>query len=260
MSGEPTRAVIVLTALLFVLASPAGATIEIGFTDDNEERPAVVFNSVNGEYLVAWRETIEASGVMVQRVSTAGAVLGLPITVLVPGAPALATGRPALAYSPVSNSYVIAVNRYAGPGVDDNFLHVSTLDGATATETEAYNLFVDSEFHDPISNFQAGPVRLTYNPIDEEFLASYQRTVVVDEGLGTKHNIISTQRYRVGSGPYGIEQDPISAGLFDINSHDVEVSTYIQESNPPDPPVIGARYLVAYGGATSLNSISRSST
>ena len=95
MSGEPTRAVIVLTALLFVLASPAGATIEIGFTDGNEERPAVVFNSVNGEYLVAWRETIGASGIMVQRVSKAGAILGLPITVLEPAAPALATGRPA---------------------------------------------------------------------------------------------------------------------------------------------------------------------
>ncbi|MBW2667353.1 MAG: hypothetical protein JRE13_13770 [Deltaproteobacteria bacterium] len=205
-----------------------------------------MFNSVNGEYLAAWHSNDSVSTLLVQRISKTGTLLGSPISVLVPGIPAIATGRPALAYSPVSNSYVIAINRYYGPNVDDNFLHIGTLDGASAAQTEAYALFFDSEFHDPDLH-KVGAVRLSYNPIDEEFLASYQRTVVVDEILGTKHNIISTQRYRVGSGAYGSEQDAISYGLSYIHSHDVEVGSYILEWFPPADPVFAARYLIASG-------------
>jgi len=254
MGGRPTRAAVLLTALLLAFAGPASGEFQIAFTTAVEERPAVVFNSVNGEYLVAWHSDAAVSTVLVRRVSKAGVLLGSPITVLIPGIPAIATGRPALAYSPVSNSYVIAINRYYGPNVDDNFLHVGTLDGATATQTEAYALFIDSEFHDP-GLFKAGAVRLTYNPIDEEFLASYQRTIVVDQILGTKHNKISTQRYRVGSGPFGAEQTPISHGLSHVFSHDVEVGTYIQQWFPPAPPVMGARYLIASGGGGGLSEL-----
>jgi hypothetical protein len=224
----------------------AGAVFTIAYTVAVEEKPVVVFNSVNGEYLAAWHSDAGGSTILVQRISKAGTLLGASISVLVPGLPAIATGRPALAYSPVSNSYVIAVNRYYGPNADDNLLHVGTLAGATAAQTESYALFVDSEFHDP-DGFKVGAVHLTYNPIDEEFLASYQRTIVVDPILGTKHNIISTQRYRVGSGPYGVEQDPISYGLSNIHSHDVEFGSYILSWIPPADPVFAGRYLIASG-------------
>jgi len=247
MGGHLACLLITLAASLLVLVGPASAVFTIAYTTAVEERPAVVFNSVNGEYLAAWHSDDAVSTVLVQRISKAGTLLGTPITVLVPGIPAIATGRPALAYSPVSNSYVIAINRYYGPNVDNNFLHVGTLDGATATQTEAYALFLGSEFHERFLIFQAGGVRVTYNPVDEEFLASYQRTIVVDQIQGTKHQVISTQRYQVGSGPYGAEQDPISYGLSHIASHDVEVGTYIQEWFPPAQPVIGARYLMASG-------------
>ena len=155
---------------------------------------------------------------------------------------------------------MVAVNRDYGPNADDNFLHAGTLDGATAAQTEAYGLFFDSEFHDP-DGFKTGAVRLTYNPIGEEFLASYQRTVVVDEILGTEHNVISTQRYAVGSGPYGVAHDAISYGLSNIHSHDVEFGEYILEWFPPADPVFAARYLIASGsgagsGISEIGSIS----
>jgi MYXO-CTERM domain-containing protein len=237
---------LILASTILLLAGPAGAVFSIAYTVSVEERPAVAFNSVNGEYLAVWHSDAGGSTLFVQRISKTGTLLGSPISVLIPGVPATATGRPALAYSPVSNTYVVAVNRYYGPNVDNNFLHVGTLDGATAVQTEAYGLFFDSEFHDP-DGFKAGAVRLTYNPIGEEFLASYQRTVVVDEILGTKHNVISTQRYAVGSGPYGAQQEAISYGLSNIHSHDVEFGEYILEWFPPADPVFAARYLIASG-------------
>src|SRR3990172_4714918 len=85
----------------------------------DERQPAVAFNSVDVEYLVAWIEGSAPAGLKVQRVNTAGGLVGpvLPMPTVGTGDPF----RPLLAHSPADNSYVLLWSQPNGGTRSDTY-------------------------------------------------------------------------------------------------------------------------------------------
>ena len=237
-----------LCALAFAwCATPAWADFTVAYTSYTEERPALVYNSVENEYLAAWIDVNFGPGpsLVIQRLdATTGLKLGPPVTVLEPELiPYAPSWKPTLAYSPADNAYVVAVNAYYGAGDYENFLLLGVFNGTNLAEVETEVLFVGSDFYDDWGN--GSMIGLVYNELDDEFFITYQRKV---PNGGAADHVISTQRYAIGTGVLGTETNLINFGLNGISSHDIAHSTFITEWHPPSPPVMGSIYLLGLNG------------
>ncbi|NOY45344.1 MAG: hypothetical protein GXP50_07825, partial [Deltaproteobacteria bacterium] len=210
---------------------PPPATKEafpVAFTWAVEERPAVAYNSRWGEFLVAYLEQ-QGDGhweVRVRRFGLDGTPKGPPIDPFDTGIHR-AVARPDIAYSPGSNTYLVAAAERRSGGAYNGthervFVRELNADGTPRGGPSA--LFDDGVSESYMGNIEVGEsvVRVVHNTLRDEFLVTYQRTKRVnDPVLGwQKSNQVVAQRVKEGF-PVGPEVVLLSIGPSGFTGHAV---------------------------------------
>ena len=88
-----------------------GFNFRVATTDDSigDRKPAVVYNPINNQYLVVWREgPISRRGILYgQRVKANGSLAGTPIRITSHAARVVSFPASAVAHNPVNNQYLV---------------------------------------------------------------------------------------------------------------------------------------------------------
>ena len=234
-------------ALVAFLPGLAGADFQVAYTGSVEEKPAVAYNSQTGKFLVAY--LIETGGHYELRCQLHNADGTKSGGVLQPflNEPHAALGRPAIAYSPNSNRFLVTAPvtvtpppQATGPvmfrflnGDGSNF-RVSPRSALPpppppATGVDPYSRYYDGD--------GVGSLHVVHNSIYDTFLITVQRTIPDKWVAPYDHrNIISAMHISyLLSGPV---VQLVDCGLNGISSHAVAHAPI-----PTNP--IGGRYLFA---------------
>ena len=209
------------------------------------QRPVVAFNTENREFMVAYLVPATVNPVKffelrLQRMDINGKTIGPAFDPLgLSGPLLLGKGRPDIAYSPVSNSYLVAVPRLADAATDDDMVLVLQIhaDGTTGIYQ---NIFVQAGGKSS-GIYGASPVRVTYNSLDNEFLVSFPHKW---QDIVALHSRILLQRMQPDTTLLGgtvIFGDDYLYPVFFISSHSIAYA-----------PVNGGRYALVTGGGGSV--------
>ncbi|KAB2968989.1 MAG: hypothetical protein F9K18_02065 [Thermoanaerobaculia bacterium] len=222
---------------IFVQRLDAATGAEIGADDQrisamgglgdaayDAERPAVAYNGVHGEFLVAWYgdddtlfQTDEELEIFVQRLDAAtGAELGADdnrVTFAGPNLdPAFDAERPALAYSPVADRYLVV---WQGdddtPPLVEGELEISSqlLDGADGMLVGG-PIRLSAMGPDGSTAFAALAPQVAWNPVDDEFLAVWSGDDDTPPRVDGEFEI-HLQRVRANGFPHGTDDERLSA-------------------------------------------------
>jgi len=201
---------------------PTTDAFPVAYTTAVEERPAVAFNTQWGDFLVAYLVQ-QADGhweVRAQRLDVAGNPIGGELAPFGVGTHE-AVGRPDLAYSAASNSYLLAAPVVgSAPSVDDVAVIVVAADGTTTPASTLHlftgqiaNVYPGNIGSPPI---EASPVRVVHNSLRDEYLVTFQQTAsLFIPPSWENHNRVVAQRVAGGAavGSYLILADTGSGGF-----------------------------------------------
>lgn len=230
---------IILPALVLVQACTTLGDFQVSGTKPSAFRPAVAYDTKTKEFLVAYLRELPGSPgkpaeVRLKRFDVNGKSQGTELQPFGTGNHK-ALGRPALAYSPKSNLFVLAIPASIASSTGDRVL-VRFLDAKGAPVGKQLTLYGDRTwtYYDGDG---VGSLHVTYNSLLDEFLVTVQRTV---QGTYQKENGIWAQRLSKASGKIGKPIQLLNTTVHGIDSHTV--------AHAPVGPTAGGRYLFAFSG------------
>lgn len=230
---------IILPTLMLVQGCTTSGYFQVSGTKPSAYRPAVAYNSKTKEFLVAYLREITGSPgkpaeVRVRAFDANGKGLGMELQPFGTGNHK-ALGRPALAYSPKGDLYMLAVPASTTSGAGHKLL-IRFLNAKGATVGKQLSLFSDQtwSYYDGDG---VGSLHVTYNSLLDEFLVTVQRTV---QATYQKENGIWAQRVSKASGAIGKPVQLLNTTTHGIDSHTVAFA--------PVGPTAGGRYLFAFSG------------
>ena len=240
-----SKSTLVLT-ILFTFMTPlaffpglAKADFNVAITDSVEKKPAVAYNSQTGKFLVAYLID-QGSGAFELRCqlhNNDGSKSGGVLMPFVPTTDIMYLGTPAIAYSPKSNLFLVAVpvavlsGPSAGQGIvryrflngDGTFISGGVTQGLLfpppppPPTITPYSKYLDGD--------GVGSMCVVHNSILDEFVVTVLRTVP-SQWLPPSDEItqICAQRISYSSGTIGsvvtlVESDPL--GFFSPSSHTI---------------------------------------
>lgn len=233
--------------LIVLLALLLGCATETEFkvveTSTLEMKPAVAYNTITKEFMVAylkeqtnlWGNPLE---LRVKRFNANGEQQGQEIQPLGSGSH-VALGRPAIAYSPNSDRFFVAVpERVTGTGdrVIGRFLDAN---GGTLPGPEFLLEHAIATYYDGAGNASGnGSLHVTHNSILDEFLVTVQRTISGDNGVWAQ---------RVSEfGGLSSQTLLYSCGIHGFDSHGIAYAP-VANTTPA-----GGRYLFTVAGNPML--------
>ena len=209
-----------------------------------EKKPAAAYNSSTGEYLVAFLEeqTTLPGDPFNLRVKRYKNDLWQSTHEPLGTGTHEAIGRPAIAYSPNSNRFLVAVPERVASGSTYDRVIARFLAGNGNSLVGPDFLFDDvtnTYYEGPSVNGGHGSLQIAHNSIRDEFLVTYQRTVSGNNGVWA-------QRISYTSGTIGSPVQLHNAGLGGFQSHGIAYAP-VAGTSPP-----GGRYLFTVDGGTLL--------
>ncbi|SFG79760.1 hypothetical protein [Neptunomonas qingdaonensis] len=232
-----------LPILMLVQGCTTSGHFQVSGTTPSAFRPSTAYNTKAKEFIVAYLREIPGKGaeVRVKTFDINGKGLGMELEPF-GTSNHNALGRPALAYSPKSDLFILAVPAVTTSGTGHEVL-IRFLDSKGAAVGKQLSLFSDQAwtYYDGDG---VGSLHVTYNSLINEFLVTVQRTV---QGVYQKENGIWAQRISKAIGESGKPIQLLNTTTHGIDSHTVAYA--------PVAPNTGGRYLFAYSGFAGVAEI-----
>ena len=218
--------VIIVIFFMSTAISPgsAGADFAVEVSPYVDQKPVVAHNTQSGESMVAYLTEADTGGgphpeVRIRRLNSNGQVLGNAINPYAQNSPHYAIGRPAIAYSPNSNRYLVV---FPGVWFGIYYYWVRFLDGNGNLLDALYMFDEQSSEYSYYDRDDEGTVQVTHNSLLDEFLITVQRRHIqtgnggiwgqrVSEANGLIGSAVQLADFGIGGiGPHAIAYAPVA--------------------------------------------------
>ena len=238
-TGPPSRslsAVPFVMAIIFLMLSLSGTAARADFpvsTLTGEEKwPVVAANTQTGDFLVAYvRE--ETAGyetvfsLVVKRFNSAGVQQGGLIRPFGDPGSHMAISRPAIAYSPNANIFLVTVVER----LDTRDRVLARFLGSDGTPLPTPEYLFATDYYRYYDRDESGTLKVTHNSLRDEFLVTVQRTSIYEGTQGVWGQRISTS---------GVLSSPVLMGDFGVSGVSSQVVAY---APVPGTTPSGGRYI-----------------